>query len=67
MEMKSLSASERILLAEALWDSVIAEGAEIAVTQAQKSELERRLAAFEIDRDAGSPWSEVKLRILSKK
>ena len=67
VEIQSLTASERIILAEALWDSVISEGAEIELTQAQKSELKLRLAAFEIDQDAGSPWSEVKSRILSKK
>lgn len=66
MEIQSLTASERILLAEALWDSVVAEGTEIELTEPQKEELDRRLAAFEIDHDAGSPWSSVKARILSK-
>ena len=67
MEIQSLTASERIILAEALWDSVVAEDTEIELTDAQKVELDRRLAAFEIDQDAGSSWPSVKARILAKK
>jgi putative addiction module component (TIGR02574 family) len=67
MEIQSLTVSERIMLAEALWDSIIAEDSKIQLTDTQKEELDRRLAAFEIDQDAGSSWSSVKARILSKK
>lgn len=66
MEIQSLTASERIILAEALWDSVVAENAEIELTESQRKELDRRLEAFEIDQDIGSTWSSVKARILSK-
>lgn len=66
MEIQSLTISERIMLAEALWDSVVAEDVEIDITAPQREELDRRLAAFEIDQDIGSPWSVVKARILSK-
>jgi len=66
MDIQSLTVSERIILAETLWDSVIAEDVEIDVTTPQREELDRRLAAFEIDQDPGSSWSAVKARILSK-
>ncbi|WP_443986725.1 addiction module protein [Idiomarina aminovorans] len=66
MEIQSLTVSERIILAETLWDSVVAEDAEINLSEPQKEELDRRLTAFEIDQDIGSPWSSVKARILSK-
>ncbi|MEW8627557.1 MAG: addiction module protein [Candidatus Thiodiazotropha sp.] len=66
MEIQSLTISERIMLAEALWDSIVAEDSKIKLTEAQKDELDRRLAAFEIDQDVGSTWSSVKARILSK-
>jgi putative addiction module component (TIGR02574 family) len=66
MEIQSLTVSERIILAETLWDSVVAEGVEIDVTAPQREDLNRRLAAFEIDQDIGSPWASVKARILSK-
>ena len=67
MEIQSLTVSERILLAEALWDSVVAENADIPLSEAQREELDRRLSEFGIDRDEGDSWSEVKARILSKK
>ncbi len=66
MEIQSLTVSERIILAETLWDSVIAEDVEIDLTGPQLEEVNRRLAMFEIDQDIGSPWSDVKTRILSK-
>ena len=67
MEIQSLTISERIILAEALWDSVTSKDSEIEVTEAQKKELNQRLAAFEIDQVVGSSWPDVKARILSKK
>lgn len=67
MEIQSLTVSERIVLAEALWDSIVAEDVEIALTETQKVELDQRLAAFEIDQDLGSPWESVKARILSRR
>ncbi len=67
MEIQSLTVSERIMLAEALWDSIVAEDSKIKLTETQKAELDRRLAAFEIDQDGGSAWSSVKARILSKR
>ncbi|MGC9387357.1 MAG: addiction module protein [Hydrogenovibrio sp.] len=66
MEIQSLTVSERIILAETLWDSVVAEDSEIELTEPQKKELDKRLDAFEIDRDMGSSWSSVKARIVSK-
>ena len=66
MEIQSLTVSERIILAEALWDSVVAEGSEIELTEPQKQELDRRLKSFELDEDRGASWAAVKARILSK-
>ena len=66
MEIQSLTVSERIMLAEALWDSVVAEDAEIELTEKQKAELNQRLEAYEIDYESGSSWDDVKARILRK-
>ncbi|MEQ8261194.1 MAG: addiction module protein [Alcanivorax sp.] len=41
--------------------------ADMELTDAQKKELDRRLAVFEIDQDEGASWSSVKARILSRK
>ncbi|GGJ88544.1 hypothetical protein GCM10007426_17310 [Alloalcanivorax dieselolei] len=67
VEIQSLTISERILLAEALWDSVVAENADIPLSESQRDELDHRLSAFEIDQDEGDSWSEVKARVLSKR
>ena len=63
MKIQELSISERIVLAEKLWDSIIDEGAPIELTEKQKFELDHRLQAFLDDQDIGSPWAEVKERI----
>jgi len=65
MEIQSLTVSERIILAEALWDSVVEEGSEIELTEPQKQELDRRLQSFELDQERGDSWAAVKARILS--
>lgn len=64
--LDKLSVAERILLVEELWDSIAAEAEVAELTQAQKAELDRRLAAYEADPDAGSPWEEVKARLQSQ-
>jgi putative addiction module component (TIGR02574 family) len=53
-DFSKLSIAQRIELAEELWDS-IPESAEIPLTDAQKSELDRRLADLDRDPDAGEP------------
>jgi len=65
MDIHSLSTSERILLAEELWDSVYDKSDEIEVTPEQKELLEARLAAYEEDGDPGDTWENVKARIQS--
>ena len=64
MKIQELSISERIVLAEKLWDSVADEDTPIELTEKQKFELDRRLQAFLDDQDIGSTWSEVKERII---
>lgn len=67
MEIQELSVSERIILAEKLWDSVLNNESEIKLTANQEIELDRRLDAFMADHDIGSSWSDVKKRIISNK
>ncbi len=66
MRIQELSVSERIVLAEKLWDSIVDEDGSIDLPQKQKNELDRRLQAFLDDQDVGSSWAEVKERIISK-
>jgi putative addiction module component (TIGR02574 family) len=55
--------SERIQLAEDLWDSVAAETGDLLLTEAQAAELDRRLADLERDPGAGEGWPAVRARI----
>lgn len=66
MRIQELSVSERIVLAEKLWDSIVDEDGAIVLPKKQKIELDRRLQAFLDDQDVGSSWAEVKERIISK-
>ena len=66
MRIQELSVSERIVLAEKLWDSVVDEDPSIELSETQTVELDRKLQAFLDDQDIGSSWSEVKGRITSK-
>jgi putative addiction module component (TIGR02574 family) len=65
-EVLKLNISERILLVENVWDSIAAEPHAVKVTSSQKEELDRRLKAFRKNPSVGSPWSEVRKRILKR-
>jgi putative addiction module component (TIGR02574 family) len=65
MNLEQLSVNEKILLAEQLWDSVRGAAEQHRLTDAQKAELDHRLAAYELDRDAGDSWENIRERILS--
>jgi putative addiction module component (TIGR02574 family) len=58
-----LSVAERILLVEEIWDSIADEASAMPLTEAQKQDLQRRLAAYEANPKAGSSWEEVKARL----
>lgn len=58
-----LSVAQRILLVEEIWESIAAEAEQVPLTEAQGQDLQRRLAAYEKDRKAGSAWEEVKARL----
>ena len=58
--------SERIVIVEDIWDSIANVPAALPVTEAQKQELDKRLAAYHANPNAGSPWEAVKQRILAK-
>jgi putative addiction module component (TIGR02574 family) len=49
----NLSIEERIRLVEDVWDSIAADQQSLALTQEQKTEIDRRLLALERDGDSG--------------
>ena len=58
-----LSAAERIILVEELWDSVAASPEAGSLSEAHREDLQRRLDAHRDNPKAGSPWAEVKARL----
>ena len=62
-EILALPVADRVRLVEAIWDSISAIPEALPLTDWQKEELDRRLAEFEADPDAGSTLEEVFARI----
>ena len=60
-----LNISERIQLVEDVWDSIVSVPEAMPLTDQQKKELDQRIAAYHNNPSLGSPWKEVKKRILS--
>ncbi len=65
-ELLKLSVAERIQLVEDLWDSIATDADAYPLTEAQKAELDRRLAEHEADPDSALPWEEVRERLYKK-
>lgn len=60
IDIQELSQSERILLAEQLWDSVIEDQDSLEVTDSQMKVLKQRLAAYKASPNEGTSWEDVK-------
>jgi putative addiction module component (TIGR02574 family) len=65
-DILALSVPERIQLVEDIWDSVAEAPESVALTQDEKTELDRRLKAYHQDPSEGSPWGMVRERITSR-
>lgn len=63
MNIQELTNSEKILLAEDLWDSVAANEQLFPITEEQKIILNERLAKYTLDQDSGDSWKNVRNRI----
>ena len=66
-EILELPVAERIRLVEQIWDSIAAVPEAVPVSEELKVELDRRLAEFEANPEGGSPWEEVRERIVQGK
>jgi len=62
-EITQFSAAERIQLVEDIWDTIAARPEEVALTEAQTQELDRRLDTYRQDPSSGASWLEVQQRI----
>ena len=61
-----LSVEERLALVEDLWDSIAGESAATSLTDAQRAELDRRLADHEANPNDVVPWEDVKTSIATR-
>ena len=66
LDIMNLSVAERIQLAEDIWDSVAEAPESVALTDSEKSELDRRLGAYHQNPDEGSPWEPLRERIRNR-
>ncbi len=66
LNIKKLSVSERILIVEDIWDSIISSEEDFPITDEQKNELDSRLEAYHKNPKKGKSWKEVKNNIQSQ-
>lgn len=62
-ELLELPIGERVRLAQLLWDSVAASQPAYPISEAERRELDRRLAEYDRSPGAGSAWTDVERRI----
>jgi len=62
-DVVALPVAERLRLVEAIWESISQFPDQVPLTPEQCAELDRRLLAYEQDRDAGDSWAAVRGRL----
>ncbi len=62
-DILKLSVSERILMVEAIWDSIADSDEKLELNEETKQLLEKRLEAHNENKEEGSSWADVKARI----
>lgn len=63
-ELSQLNKYEKIILVEALWDSIASDPEQVDFPEHHKSILEKRLKTLEEDTANGKPWSEIREKYL---
>jgi putative addiction module component (TIGR02574 family) len=62
-DILKLSVPERILMVEAIWDSISEKDDQVELSSESKQILDDRLESHRSNPNEGSSWSEVKARI----
>lgn len=62
-DILKLSIAERILMVEAIWDSIPQQNDSIEISAETKKLLDERIEAHRLNKNEGSSWSDVKNRI----
>ena len=66
-ELLELEISERIRVAQAIWDSIAEIPEAVPVSDTDREEIDRRLDAYYREPDAGAPWPEVRERLFGRR
>jgi putative addiction module component (TIGR02574 family) len=64
-ELARLSPRQRLDLIEALWESLDDE--DVPVTEAQRAELDRRIAEFEQDQEQSISWDQLSAELRQRR
>jgi putative addiction module component (TIGR02574 family) len=64
--LDQLSVADRLRLVEELWDSIAAEVEAAPLTEAQRQEVDRRLAAHRANPGAAIPWEQAAAEALAR-
>jgi putative addiction module component (TIGR02574 family) len=65
-QVKTLSIDDRILLVQAIWDSISTDSGQSKLTEVQQQELSHRLRDHEANPQAVITWQDVKAQALSR-
>ena len=58
-EIKRLSPTQKLILAQDIWDSIAMESGKLPMLQWQKNELEKRYARYKLGKMESHDWQEV--------
>ncbi len=62
-EILEMSVAERLRIVEDIWDSIALDSNDMKISDELKTELDRRLQAYESNPDAGVTWEELDSRL----
>lgn len=63
-EISKLNKNEKIILVEALWDSIASDPEQVEIPEHHENILEERLQTLDEDTSNGKPWDEIRERYL---
>ena len=67
LNIRELSIEERILLAQDIWDSIVAEEESLTLTEFERQELDSRMETYDVALERGITWEAFIERIKSEK
>ncbi|MDZ4349581.1 MAG: addiction module protein [Xanthomonadaceae bacterium] len=66
-DFSQLSIAERIQLVEDIWDSIVAESpTAVQLSEQQRQEIRRRLAAHDAEPGSAIPWEQVRSELFQR-